>query len=334
MYMSTFGEMLPVFTIKNVPIQRERERRRYITGIIVKAIYNALDKMIEQDGYVSYRGLKFSFKDVGESLGKINKNKLYERFNFDLTKTNFHKFDIFCDAANVRGTVHLHVYSEHLYEKLNKYVLDGRIYINKNKIDFEECLQEAYLDEKIQVKTFKTIKSVLNIGIQTFIDTLVNGCYINVVDSTDNHNIRFAVGRIHVNHYRKLARLANRIKMLYSLRKELFEYEGYYYMKVPKSAYQRYQETGILELEGKCYRYWEYCRVKHSRSNIFVKIPMLFYNKFSYNIRCALSMPQFIYPIPFTKDNFESKKTFKCRIIDERKKSRRIKYYVKNLNYL
>lgn len=332
--MSTFTEMLPAFTVQSVPFQRERERRWYIAGIVVKAIYNALDKMIEQDGYVSYRGLKFSFKDVGESLGSKNKNRLYEKYNFDLTKTNFHKFDIFCNATNTKGTIYLHVYSEYLYEKLNKYVLDGRIYVNKNKIDFEECLREAYLDEKIQLKTFRTIKPTLNVGIRTFIDTLVNGCYINAIDFRNETNIMFAVGRLHLNYQRKLARLANRIKMLYNLRKELFEYEGCYYMKVSKPAYQKYQETGILELEGKCYRYWEYCRIKHAKSNIFVKIPMLFYNKFSYNIRCALSMPQFIYPIPFTKDNFDSKKTFKCRIIDQKRRSRSIKYYVKNLNYL
>lgn len=332
--MSTFTEMLPAFTVQSVPFQRERERRWYIAGIVVKALYNALDKMIEQDGYVSYRGLKFSFKDVGEYLGNKNKNRLYEKYNFDLTKTNFHKFDIFCDAANAKGTIHLHVYSEYLYEKLNKYVLDGRIYVNKNKIDFEECLREAYLDEKIQLKTFRTIKPTLNVGIRTFIDTLVNGCYINTIDFRNETNIMFAVGRLHINYQRKLAILANRIKMLYNLRRELFEYEGCYYMKVSKPAYQKYQETGILELEGKCYRYWEYCRIKHAKSNIFVKIPMLFYNKFSYNIRCALSMPQFIYPIPFTKDNFDSKKTFKCRVINENKRSRSIKYYVKNLNYL
>lgn len=332
--MSTFTEMLPAFTVQSVPFQRERERRWYIAGIVVKAIYNALDKMIEQDGYVSYRGLKFSFKDVGESLGNKNKNRLYEKYNFDLTKTNFHKFDIFCNATNAKGTIYLHVYSEYLYEKLNKYVLDGRIYVNKNKIDFEECLREAYLDEKIQLKTFRTIKPTLNVGIRTFIDTLVNGCYINALDFRNETNIMFAVGRLHINYQRKLAILANRIKMLYDLRKELFEYEGCYYMKVSKPAYQKYQETGILELEGKCYRYWEYCRIKHARSNIFVKIPMLFYSKFSYNVRCALSMPQFIYPTPFTKDNFDSKKTFKCRIIDQRRKTRSIKYYVKNLNYL
>ena len=83
MYMSTFGEMLPVFTIQNVPLQRERDRRWYVARIIVNAIYSALDKMIEEDGWISYNGLKFSFIDVGESLSRRNKQKLYERFDFD-----------------------------------------------------------------------------------------------------------------------------------------------------------------------------------------------------------------------------------------------------------
>ena len=330
MYMSTFGEMLPVFTIQNVPLQRERERRWYVARIIVNALYSALDKMIEEDGYISYNGLKFSFIDVGENLGRRNKQKLYERFDFDLTKTNFCKFDIFCDATNAKGSVHLHLYSEYLYEKLNKYVLDGRIYSNRYKIDFEECLREAYLKEENQKKSFRLLKPVLDLGIKSFISTLVNGCYINII----NGDVRFAIGRIHINYYRKLAIYANRIKMLYSLRRELFEYEGYYYMKVSKPAYQKYQETGILELEGKCYRYWEYCRIKHFKSNIFVKIPMLYYSKFSYNIRCSISMPQFIYPIPFTKDNFDFQHTFKCRVIHDEQGKKRIKYYIKKLNYL